>query len=253
MEHNLMRTSVFLLAAATMLFLPCASAQSQGDVIINEIGNSGTQKDTYAGGDYVELLVLKPEGVKLAGWYLTDLSTVTGTPKETEGRVRFSDTEGSVFKEIIPQGTYILVWLSSKDSVAEVAKQQEDVLLDDGNRRIVVFAHNSPNHMDDQQGYVNLTGKDNLVLLKSWSRDGAIDAVVWGGTSKWTGCQATELPPEALTNGTVAWFVPRTKTMQDFKDNTDANCWKNSTIASDATPGRTNKSVDDSILVPKKE
>jgi hypothetical protein len=253
LKNNFMQTSVFLLAAATMLFPRCASAQSQGDIIINEIGNSGTQKDTYTGGDYVELLVLKPEGMKLAGWYLTDLSTLTGTPKETEGRVRFSDAEGSIFQRTIPQGTYILVWLSNKDSVAEIAKQQEDVLLDDGNRRIVVFAHNSPNHMDDQQGYVNLTGKDNLVLLKSWSRDGAIDAVVWGGTSKWTGCQATELPPEVLTNGMVAWFVPRTKTMQDFKDNTDAKCWKNSTIASDATPGRTNKGVDDSMVIPKKE
>jgi hypothetical protein len=230
-----------------------AWAQSEGDVIINEIGNSGTKKDAYAGGDFVELLVLKPEGVKLAGWFLTDLSTLTGTAKETEGRVRFSDAEGSIFRQIIPQGTYILVWLSSKDSVADVAKQQEDIALSDGNNRIVVFAYNSPRHMDDQEGYINLTGKDNLVLLKLWSRDGAVDAVVWGGTSKWTGCQATELPIEGLANGTVAWFVPRTKTMPDFKDNTDPKCWKSSTDANDATPGRINRGVDDSILIPKKE
>jgi len=228
-------------------------AQSEGDVIINEIGNSGTNKAAYTGGDFVELLVLQPEGVNLAGWYLTDLSTLTGTAKETEGRVRFSDAEGSVFRQVIPQGTYILVWLSSKDSVAEVAKQQEDIALNDGNNRIVVFAHNSPQHMDNQQGYINLTGKDNLVLLKSWSRDGAIDAVLWGGTSKWTGCQGTELPLEALANGSAAAFVPRAKTIPDFRDNTDPKCWKSSTNASDATPGRTNKGVDDSILIPKKE
>lgn len=232
---------------------PAARAQSEGDVIINEIGNSGTKKDAYTGGDFVELLVLKPEGVKLAGWYLTDLSTLTGTAKETEGRVRFSDAEGSIFQQIIPQGTYILVWLSSRDSVAAVAKQQEDVALNNGNHRIVVFAYNSPEHMDGQEGYINLTGKDNLVLLKSWRRDGAIDAVVWGATSKWTGCQPTELPTQALGNGSVAWFVPRAKTMQDFKDNSDPACWKSSTNADDATPGRTNKGVDDSILLPKKE
>jgi hypothetical protein len=248
-----MNRKFFVLLIVILLWSTNAWAQSEGDVIINEIGNSGTRKDAYAGGDFVELLVLKPEGVKLAGWYLSDLSTLTGTAKETEGRVRFSDAEGSVFRQVIPQGTYILVWLSSKDSVADVAKQQEDAALNEGNNRIVVFAYNSPKQIDNQQGYINLTGKDNLVLLKSWSRDGAVDAVVWGGTSKWTGCQPTELPIEALANGAVAWFVPRAKTIPDFKDNADPKCWKSSTDATDVTPGRSNKGVDDSIFIPKKE
>jgi len=248
-----MTKQLFLLLAGILASTMGALAQSEGDVIINEIGNSGTKRDAYTGGDFVEFLVLKPEGVRLAGWYLSDLSTLTGTAKETEGRVRFSDAEGSVFQQVIPQGTYILVWLSSKDSVADIAKRQEAIALADGNNRIVVFAYNSPKHMDSQQGYINLTGKDNLVLLKSWSRDGAIDAVVWGGTSKWTGCQTTELPVEALANGAVVWFVPRAKTIPDFRDNTDPKCWKSSPNASDATPGRTNKGVDDSILIPKKE
>jgi hypothetical protein len=243
----------FIVLAGIHILTMGVLAQSEGDVIINEIGNSGTRKDAYAGGDFVELLVLKPEGVKLAGWYLTDLSTLTGTAKATEGRVRFSDAEGSISRQIIPQGTYVLVWLSSKDSVAEVAKQQEDVSNNDGNNRIVVLAYNSPKHMDSQEGYINLTGKDNLVLLKSWSRDAAVDAVVWGGTSKWTGCQPTELPIEALANGAVAWFVPRAKTIPDFKDNVDPKCWTSSTDAKDATPGRVNKGVDDSILIPRKE
>jgi hypothetical protein len=252
-EDKRMTRLLFNLLTGMIIATMCALAQSEGDVIINEIGNSGTKKDAYVGGDFVELLVLKPEGIKLAGWYLTDLSTLTGSAKETEGRVRFSDAEGSVFRQIIPQGTYVLVWLSSKDSVTEVAKQQEDISLNDGNNRIVVFACNSPKHMDNQQGYINLTGKDNLVLLKSWIRDGAVDAVVWGGTSKWTGCQPTELPLEALANGAVAWFVPRTKTIADFRDNVDPKCWKSSTDTRDATPGRTNKGVDDSVLISKKE
>lgn len=248
-----MRTIALCLLTGLFLVSTTAWAQVEGDVIVNEIGNSGTRKDAYAGGDFVELLVLKPEGVKLAGWYLTDLSTPTGTAKETEGRVRFSEAEGSAFRQVIPQGTYVLVWLSSKDSVAEVAKQKEDVALNDGNNRIVVFAYNSPMHMDGQEGYINLTGKDNLALLKSWSRDGAVVAVVWGGTSKWTGSKPTELPAEALTNGAVAWFVPRVKTVPGFKESTDPSCWKSSSVATDVTPGRTNNDVDDSILIPKKE
>jgi hypothetical protein len=247
-----MKRSLFIFLGSVFFSLT-AWAQADGDIIINEVGNSGTKKGTYAGGDFVELLVLKPEGVTFAGWYLTDLSTLTGTTKETEGWVRFSDAEGSVFRQTIPQGSYILVWLSSKDSSTEVAKQEEDISLGDGNNRIVVFAHDSPRHMDKQEGYINLTGKDNLVLLKSWSRDGAVGAVVWGGTSKWTGCTGTELPLEALANGSVAWFVPRSKTLSDFRGNTDPQCWKSSTDADDATPGRTNKGVDDSILLPKKE
>jgi len=248
-----MNRPFFILPIAILLGSMGAWAQSDGDVIINEIGNTGTTKSAYAGGDFVELLVLKPEGIKLAGWYLTDLSTLSGTAKETEGRVRFSDAEGSIFRETFPQGTYILVWLSSKDSVAEVAKQKEDLVLNDGNNRIVVFTCNSPEHMDSREGYINLTGKDNLVLLKSWSRDGAVDAVVWGGTSKWTGCQPTELPIEALANGAVAWFVPRGKTIPDFRDNQDPKYWRSSAGANDATPGRTNKGVDDTMVIPKKE
>jgi hypothetical protein len=243
-----MKTVLSLLIAGTLLATLNAWAQSEGDVIINEIGNHGTKKAAYTGGDYVELLVLKPEGVKLAGWYVTDLSTPTGTPKETEGRIRFSDAEGSVFKQTIPQGTYVLIWLSAKDSVADVAKQQEDVTLDDGNNRLVVFAHDSPKHIDQQEGYINLTGKDNLALLKSWSKDAAMDAVVWGGSSKWTGCPVTELSPDALGNGALVWFVPKGKSVADFKDNTDPQSWKTSTDVEDATPGGRNKGVDDSTL-----
>jgi len=204
------------------------------------------------GGDYAELLVVRPGGVRLAGWHLSDLSSLTGNPKETEGRVRFSDAEGSVFQQTMPQGTYILVWLSSKDSVADVAQQKEDVSLSDGNNRIVVFAYDSPRHMDEQQGYINLTGKDNLVLLKSWSRDGAIDAVVWGGSSKWANCQPTDLGEQALGNGVVQWFAPAGKSLEDFRNNSNPQGWKGSADSGDATPGRVNPGVDDSALSPTK-
>lgn len=248
MNRHLALLIVWMVAGSLTLF-----GQSEGDVIINEIGNSGTQKNSYAGGDFVELLVLKPEGVNLAGWYLTDLSSPSGTPKATEGRVRFSDAERSIFRENIPAGTYVVVWLSSKDSVMDVAKQQEDLSLADGNNRIVVFAYDSPKQMDQQEGYINLTGKDNLVLLRSWGRGSAIDAISWGGTSRWDGCQGTQLPEEALSNGTVAWFARRTDTLSEFRQNTDPQFWMSSKDATSATPGGPNKGDDGSIVVPKKE
>jgi hypothetical protein len=243
-----MKRILFFLLMSSFLAITPVWAQSEGDVIINEIGNHGTKTGAYVGGDYVELLVLKPGGVTLAGWYLTDLSSLTGNPKATEGRVRLSDAEGSVFRQTLPQGTYILVWLSSKDSVTDVAQQQEDISLTDGNNRITVFVHNSPKHIDQQEGYINLTGKDNFVLLKSWNRDAAIDAVMWGGTSKWAGCQTTDLGEQVLANGTVEWFVPDGKLPADFSNNTNPRSWKGSAETSDATPGRTNKGVDDSNL-----
>jgi hypothetical protein len=92
-----------------------------------------------------------------------------------------------------------------------------------------------------------------LCSPKSWSRDDTTDAVEWGGTSEWTGCQATESPDEAIANGAVAWFVPRAKTTPDFRDNADQRCWKSSAKTNDATAGWTNGRVVDSILIPKKE
>jgi hypothetical protein len=154
---------------------------------------------------------------------------------------------------LIPQGTYILVWLSSKDSVADVARHEEDVSLVDGNNRIVVFAGHSYKHIDRREGYINLTGKDNLALLKSWNRDAAIDALVWGGTSRWTGCQSTDLGEQALGNGTVVWFVPEGTSVADFRNNAVPQNWKGSTGASNSSPGWANEGIDDSSLQPVKK
>ncbi len=226
-------------------------AQVEGDVIINEIGNNGTKKSMCTGGDFVELLVLKPEGVKLAGWFLTDLSSPSGMAKETEGSIRFSDAPGSVFQQTIPHGTTVLIWISNKDSVAEIAKNEEVITLKNGNTTIVVFAYNSPNHFDKHDGIINITGKDNIALLKSMDRREAIDAIAWEATSKWEGCETTLLTKEMLENGKVAWFVPAGNSPDDFKNNTDVKKWKSSENGTDATPGKTNPGVDDSRLRKK--
>ncbi|HAP36269.1 MAG TPA: hypothetical protein DCQ28_10125 [Bacteroidetes bacterium] len=245
MNRLLFTTLLLLISSMNIL------AQVEGDVIINEIGNNGTKKSMYSGGDFVELLVLKPEGVKLAGWFLTDLSSPSGMAKETEGSIRFSDSPNSVFQKILPQGTTILVWISNKDSVAEIAKNEEVVSLNNGNTSIVVFAYNSPKHFDNHDGIINITGKDNIALLKSMDRRGAVDAIAWEATTKWEGCETTLLPKEMLENGKVAWFVPAGNALDDFKNNTDVKIWKSSENGTDATPGKTNPGVDDSGLRKK--
>ena len=223
-------------------------AQKEGDVIINEIGNNGTRRAMYTGGDYVELLVVKPGGVRLGGWYLTDMSGQGSEPKESEGYVRFSGADSSVFAGVIAQGTYILVCLGKKADNYGDAQLAEDVALDDGNNRIVVFAYDSPAHMDPGKGTIAFTGKDNVALLLDWKKAGAIDIVTWEGSSSWTGAAVTVLPSDAINNGIIAYFVPPGKTVADFSDNSPAECWKSVSDVKQSTPGLVNPGVDDSEL-----
>lgn len=227
---------VFIFLFSVHLF-----AQKEGDVIINEIGNGGTKKAMYSGADYVELLVIKPEGVKLAGWFLTDLSSPGGTAKETEGSIKFSDKEGSLFNQVLPKGTYILICLGGPESAFGANAQKEIV---EGNR-IVVFAGESNLHIEKGEGTIGLTGKDNVALVSAWEKNSAIDIVTWQGSTTWLGCEATQLALETLENGKIAFFTP---TDGDFKNNTALQTWVSSSETKDATPGNVNKNVDDSLL-----
>jgi hypothetical protein len=93
-----------------------------------------------------------------------------------------------------------------------------------------------------------LTGKDNLALLSAWDKKKAIDIVTWGGSSKWEGCAVTELTPEAVDNGYIAYFKP---VNGNFADNTSPANWVSTSKAADATPGAVNKDVDDSSIQKK--
>lgn len=234
-----------IVGAIGLLYIVVATVLSQPvkDVIINEVANSGTKKAAYHNGEYVELLVVNPAGVNLGGYFLTDLSSPSSEPKETEGVIQFSDAPGSVFHSHIPCGTYILIWLGDKNTDEDVPS--EDTSLTDGNNRLVVFAYNSPRHIIAQKGHIVLTGKDNLVLLKEWKRDAAVEALVWAAASQWEGCKVTELPQEYMDNGKIAWFSP---VGNNFRDNTAPSNWKWSENENDATPGRCNKGVNDSAL-----
>lgn len=220
-----------------------ALARTEGGVIINEIGNGGTKKDKYNGGDYVELLVTRPGGMTLAGWYLTDLASPSESPKEGEGCIRFSDADSSIFRQTMPQGTYILICLETKDDPYGESKVREDVSLTDGNNRIVVFAYGSPKHVEPKNGRIALTASDNVALLSEWRKNAAISIVTWGGTSLWTGCTSTVLPAAMGENGNILYFVPNGKTEDDFKNTKDSKLWINTDDARKATPGQKNPGV----------
>lgn len=229
---------------ATLLFVCEALARTDGGVIINEIGNAGTKKSMYTGGEYVELLITKPGGVTLAGWSLTDLSSPSGTWKENEGSVKFSESDSSVFRQPIPQGTYLVICLGSKEEPYGGSKLTEDVSLTDGNNRIVVFAYGSPKHVEPKEGRIVFTGKDNLALVSEWKKNAAIDVVTWGSPSSWTGCVPTELSIDMLDNGKITYFVPIGKNAEDFINNTERKSWIATPDADKATPGRNNPGVE---------
>lgn len=230
----------FILIALLMIPL---SAQSEGDIIINEIGNGGTKKALYFGGDYVELLVLKEEGLKLAGFYLTDLSSTGGTPKESEGYIKFSDKEESVFNKVLPKGTYILICIGDSRQKFGTFDQKEQTSLD--SKRIIVFTEDSPDHLEEIEGTISLTGKDNIALLSSWDKKAAVDIVTWEGSTNWTGCKVTQLPIDLLENGEIVYFTPA---KEEYTNNSKPESWISTSNSKDATPGELNKDVDESVF-----
>jgi len=219
-------------------------AQKDGDVIINEIGNNG-KKSLYNGGDYIELLVLKEGGIKLAGWFLSDLTSTSSTLKETEGAIKFSDGSKSIFNKIFPKGTFVLICLGEKSDKYGTSEIEEDLKTDDNNNSIIIFAYHSPDNIDTAGGRIVLTGKDNLVLFSAWDNKKAIDVITWGGATKWEGCTVTEIPLEALDNGYITYFKP---VNGNFIDNTASENWVSTSKAIDSTPGVVNKDVDDSTI-----
>jgi hypothetical protein len=238
---------LFVVICFLMIYGSPLFAQKEGDVIINEVGNNG-KKSLYNGGDYVELLVLKEGGIKLSGWYLTDLTSPTSTTKETEGAIKFSDGSKSVFNNTFPKGTYVLICLGDRSDRYGDSEIAEDLKTDDGNNRIVVFAYSSPDNIDTTGGKIVLTGKDNLALLSGWDKKKAVDVLTWGGATKWEGCSVTELPLEYLDNGHIAYFKP---VNGNFADNNSPANWVSTSKDADATPGAVNRDVDDSSIQKK--
>jgi hypothetical protein len=243
MDIKLKKELIYTVIILVILLSIIGFAQNECSVIINEIGNGGTKKGLYNGGDFIELLVIKDEGVKLAGWYLTDLSSTGGTPKETEGYIKFSDAEGSIFNQVIPKGTYILICVGDSRQNYVSSLQTESISISEG--KVVVFTEESSKHIQKIEGTISLTGKDNIALLSSWDKKSAVDIVTWEGSTSWLGAETTQLSVEKLENGEIVYFIP---TNDNFNFNTSSDFWISTKNVQDSTPGNVNKDVVDSIL-----
>jgi hypothetical protein len=216
-------------------------AQESLDIIINEIGNNGTKNGSYTGSDYIEFLIQKETGISLAGWYLTDLSSPSGTAKEKEGSIKFSDKEGSVFRQIIPRGTYIVICFGQPGDKYGDQILKEDVSITDGNNRIVVFAYSSPQHIEPQAGTIQFTGKDNIALVSDWTKRSAVCLVTWGGSSSWEGCPLVELPLEYGENGKIMFYQVPKQNVPATSAYTNSQNWISTTDETQSSPGEANK------------
>lgn len=224
--------TLIIIAIALIPVLP----QSVGDVIITEIGNNGTKKGTYRGGDYIELQVVK-DGTSLNDWVLCDYSSPTSEGKERQGAIRLSGKDGSVFAKPLPAGTIILFCLDSPEMKYGTQLFERATKTEDGKTKIIVFPYEGNADCDTIAGRIGITGKDNVVLASKLAKGAAIDAVTWGRELKWDATQTSVFQPEILDNGCILYL----KNGTDPAKRTDPANWVSTKDDSESTPGSENK------------
>lgn len=148
------------------------------DVIINEfwINDNGTRYRSLGNrpitGDWVELLVQRPETVDLRGWRLTDNDTKAGGD---EGSLIFPDLDAFA---AVPRGTVILILATEHPENAAYFPTDD---LDASNGRMVLYVGNGTLDVTTDPGFGIGTRNDNLVLLAPTSEGGVgIDFVAEG-------------------------------------------------------------------------
>jgi hypothetical protein len=129
------------------------NASRPGDVIF---AGYHIDETTHIAGNWFELQVMRPGGVDLRGWRVTDNDTKTATD---EGSLIFAADPAFAH---VPQGTIIRVIVP-----APVERRDEQGMQDDLNawdRRMVLYAPN-PNMDGESDPGFNLGPNDALVLL----------------------------------------------------------------------------------------
>ena len=132
------------------------------DVIINEvwIDDNGTRYRSLGNrpltGDWIELLVMRPQVVDLRGWRLTDNDTKAGTD---EGSIIFPNLDAFA---AVPRGTVILIIAS--DNLENAAYFPTDD-LDHSDGRMILYVGNGTLDIVTDPGFGLSTRNDNLVLL----------------------------------------------------------------------------------------
>lgn len=138
------------------------AAVQPNDVVIAEywINDNGTRYASLGNrpieGDWVELQVLRPGGVDLRGWRLTDNNSKTGT---AEGSLILPHLDALA---ALPQGTVVLI-VASETSANAAAFARDDLDARDG--RLILYVGNGNLDVTTDPGFGIGRRDDNLVLL----------------------------------------------------------------------------------------
>ncbi len=150
--------------AFTAHFAPATerAAVQPNDVVIAEywINDNGTRYASIGNrpieGDWVELRVMRPGGVDLRGWRLTDNDTRTGT---AEGSLILPPLDSLA---AVPEGTTVLI-VATETSANAAQFGRDD--LDARDRRLLFYVGNGNLDVTTDPGFGIGRNNDNLVLL----------------------------------------------------------------------------------------
>lgn len=205
----------------------CFAQNLPNDVIINEFIANPT-----VGKEWIELLVVKPGGVDMRNWRITDLGGPTSAPSATEGVLTFPNTN---YLANVPLWTRVVIVLKTPDSNVNTFVQ--DTISSD--RTLVLFTVGIPGGVLDSTRTLDLSATDNCVLLDGQLTTGAVvDVVSWGGS-------ITGWPPLMWSNnltvsgGNGAFFKNAPDSCSANNDNGQQG-WVSNVTAANLTPGLIN-------------
>ncbi len=205
-------------------------SQSENDVIINEILHGATYKDA------VELLVIKPGGVDMRGWILTDLFSPTATLSTSEGTLTLPQNP---FLSNVSQFTRVVLIADAGGATLPIAV--EDTIASGDSTLVLLpvtlgglLLHNGTNRF-------NLASNDNVVLLTgpNLTTGSVIDIMSYGGDiSGWTG--AAWRNNLSLPSGVIAYFT--NDSIDGYNNNNGASGkgWNSGIAEANHTLGRIN-------------
>ncbi len=186
------------------------------DVIVNEFS-----VNPAAGKEWVELLVVKPGGVDMRNWQITDLGGPTAPPTATEGTLIFPNAN---YLTSVPEGAHVVVVL--KTPAANSNTFIQDTIATDGT--LVLFSVGLAGGVLDTTRTMDLSTTDNCVLVDGLLTGTIIDLIGWGGSiASWNpaglwadtlhvssneGAYFTNSPDCGLINdaATIGWFEHQT-------------------------------------------
>ncbi len=198
------------------------------DVIINEILHGSAYKDA------VELLALKPGGIDLRGWILTDLYSPSATPASAEGTLTLPNNP---FLQNVPRYTRIVLIADAGGTTLPFSI--EDTVAVNDSMIVLLPTTLGGSLMHNGSSRFSLAVNDNIVLLTGPDLVSGtlIDKVSYGGDmSGWTsGTWSNNLN---LPSGNIAYFT--NDQLQHYNNDNGAIGWTSPVSELNHSLGRLN-------------